>query len=118
MLRCRERDRLLNFAMGRTNLRSHLLYADFELILESIQGPNPEHTGPYTLKVSKHSPSGWCVYSKFAYGEVKDPLKLCRGRDCLQKFCDYVRQEVNRLYNMFSEKPMDPFNSQAMEEIQ
>ena len=52
-----------------------IMYVDFELILKPIQGPNPEPMGPYTSKVSKHSPSGWCVYSKFAYGEDKDPLK-------------------------------------------
>ena len=43
------------------------MYADFELILEPIQGPNPEPMSPYTLKVTKHSPSGF--YSKFVYGE-------------------------------------------------
>ena len=32
-----------------------------------------------------------------------------RGKDCLEKFCDYIRQEANRLYHMFPERPMDPF---------
>ena len=85
-----------------------IMYTDFESILEPIQGPNPEPTGPYTSEVTKHSPSVWCVYSKFEYGEVKDPLRLYRGKDCLEKFCDYIRQEANRLYHMFPEKPMDP----------
>ena len=49
-----------------------MMYADFESILKPIQGPNPEPTGSYTSQVTKHSPSGWCVCSKFAYGEVKD----------------------------------------------
>ena len=35
-----------------------IMYADFESILKPIQGPNPEPTGPYTSKVTKHSPSG------------------------------------------------------------
>ena len=85
-----------------------IMYADFELILKPIQGPNPVSMGPYTSEVTKHSPSGWCVYRKFAYGEVKDPFKLYRGKDCLEKFCDYIRKEANRLYHMFPEKPMDP----------
>ena len=93
-----------------------IMYADFESILEPIQGaerpasggPNPVPTGPYTSEVTKHSPSGWCVYSRFAYGEVKDPLKLYRGKDCLEKFCDYIRQEAHRLYHMFPETPMNP----------
>ena len=97
-----------------------MMYADFESILEPIQGaehpttastrrgPNPVCTGPYTSEVTKHSPSGWCVYSKFAYREVKDPLKLYRGKDCQEKFCDYIRQEAHRLYHTFPEKPMNP----------
>ena len=85
-----------------------IMYTDFESILEPIQGPNPEPTGLYTSEVTKHSPSGWCIYSKFTYGEVKDPLKRYRGKDCLEKFCDYIRQEAHRLYHMFPEKPMDP----------
>ena len=85
-----------------------IMYTDFESILEPIRGPNPVPTGPYTSEVTKHSPSGWCVNSNFAYGEVKDPLKLYRGKDCLEKFCDYIRQEAHRLYHTFPEKPMGP----------
>ena len=102
-----------------------IMYADLESILEPIKGtehpssggPNATPTGPfaergtfgpYTSEVTKHSPSGWCVYSTFAYGEVKDPLKLYRGKDCPEKFCDYIRQEAHRLYHMFPEKSMDP----------
>ena len=85
-----------------------IMYTDFEPIPEPIQDPNPAPTGSYKSEGTKHSPSGCCVYSKFAYGEVKDPLKLYRGKDCLEKFCDYIRQEAHRLYHMFPEKPMDP----------
>ena len=99
---------MVEFCDGQNQFKvPFIMYADFESILEPIQGPIPEPTCPYTSKVTKHSPSGWWVYSKFAYGEVKDPLKLYRGRDCLEKFCDYIRQEANRLYNKFPEKPMD-----------
>ena len=88
-----------------------MMYADFQSILEPIQGPNSAPVGPYTSEVAKHSPSGWCVYSKFTYREVKNPLKLYRGKDCLEKFCYYIKQEANRLYHMFSKKPMDPLTS-------
>ena len=89
-----------------------IMYADFESILEPIQGPNPDPKESYASDANKHSPSGWCVYGKFAYGEVKDPLKLYRGKDCLEKFCDYIRQEAYRLYHMFPEKhQLDKFNS-------
>ena len=93
-----------------------IMYVDFEVILELIQGsrleeprkwsPNPSES--YTKKVNRHIPSGWCVYSKFTYGEVKDPLRIYRGEDCIEKFCNHIRQEARRLYRMFPEKPMDP----------
>ena len=78
-----------------------IMYADFEAILALIQDPNPDPSEAYTTKVNQHSPPGWCVYSKFAYGEVKDPLKLYRGIDCLEKFCNYIREEAHGLYRMF-----------------
>ena len=53
-----------------------MMYANFEAILEPIQGPSPDPEEPYTSKVNQHILSGWCVYSKFAYGEVDDPLKI------------------------------------------
>ena len=87
------------------------MYADFEANLETIQGPNPDPKQPYTSKVNQHIPSGWFVYSKFAYGEVKDPLKLYRGKDCVEKCCDYIKEEAHRLYHIFPEKPMDPLTN-------
>ena len=85
-----------------------MMYADFEAILEPIQGPSPNPEEPYTSKVNQHILSEFCYYSKFAYGEVQNPLKLYRGKDCVGKFCDNIRQEAHRLYHMFPEKPMDP----------
>ena len=86
-----------------------MMYADFEVLLEMIQERVPgDPNEPYTSEVSRHIPSGWCVYSKFAHGDVDDPLKLYGGEDCVEKFCDYVKEEAHRLYHMFPEKPMDP----------
>ena len=88
-----------------------MMYADFESILMPVQGPPPlapDPNKPYINIVNRHIPSGWCVYSKFAYGVVKDPLTIYRGKDCVKRFCDYIMHEVHRLYHMFPEKPMDP----------
>ena len=63
---------------------------------------------PYTNEVNQHTPSGWCVYSKFANGDVDDPLSLYRGKDCIETFYNYIKGEAHRLYHMFHELPMDP----------
>ena len=96
----------VEFCDGQNQFKApFIMYVDFESILEPIQGPNPEPTGPYTLKVTKHSPSGWCVYSKFAYREVKDPLRLYRGKDCLEKFCDYTGRKLIGYTTFFLKTP-------------
>ena len=87
------------------------MYPDFEAILRPVHGPSLSPNEPYTKEVNRHIPSGFCVYSKFAYGEVSTPLKLYRGEDCVQVFCDYMKKEARRLYHMFPEKPMEPLTS-------
>ena len=56
-----------------------VMYADFESILQPIWGAKPDSEESYTSEVNQHIPSGRCVYSKFTYGDVKDPLTTCRG---------------------------------------
>ena len=82
-----------------------IMYVDFKPILEPIQGPVNDPTISSTRGVNNHVPSGWCVRSKFAYREVKDPLRLYRGKDCVRKFCDHVIEEAHRLYHSFPERP-------------
>ena len=84
-----------------------IMYADFESILEPISGPGNNPRISTTRGINVHIPSRWYVHSEFAYGEVKDPLKLYRGKDCVRKFCDHVIGEARRLYSSFPEKLME-----------
>ena len=55
----------------------------------------------YTEKINTYIPSGWCVHSTFAYGDVPDPLKMYQGKDFVEKFVEYIEEEVKRLYSTF-----------------
>ena len=85
-----------------------IMYADFESILEQIQGLGNNPRISTTRGINIHTPSGWCVRSEFTYGEVKDPMKLYRGKDCVRKFCDHIIGEAHHLYHSFPDKPMEP----------
>ena len=85
-----------------------IMYADFESILEPIQGVGNDPTISSTRGINNHIPSGWCICSQFAYGKVENPLKLYRGKDCVEKFCDHITEETRRLYHSYPEKPMKP----------
>ena len=92
-----------------------IMYSDFESLLEPIQGSNKNPSGPWATVTNNHIPSGWCVYSEFAYGVVQNPLTLYRGKDCVKKFCDHINGEAHRLYHAFPELPMNPLTSNQNE---
>ena len=62
------------------------IYADFESILEPIQGPGNNPSISSTRGVNIHTPSGWCFYSKFAYGKSRIPLRNIEERIALANF--------------------------------
>ena len=76
------------------------MYQDFEAILETIEGSTANPESSYTKVINDHIPSGFCVNSKFAYGEVENPLKLYRSEDCVEVFCDYISNKARILYHL------------------
>ena len=93
------------------------MYADFESILKPMDERYKDRMnqlkakrtgGSYTECINRHVPSGWCVYSKFAYGEIQDPLKAYGGKDCAERFIDHIVDKTKRLYEKFPEQPMIP----------
>ena len=83
-----------------------IMYADFESILEPIQGARNNPNLPSTRGINSHVPSGCCLHTKFAYGEVKNPTTQYRDVDCVERFCEKIISEAKRLYNSFPEVPM------------
>ena len=93
-----------------------IMYADFESILEPIQGACNNPNISSTRGVNVHTLSGWCLYSKFAYGDLNDQLTQYRGSDCVEKFCEHIISEAKRLYNSFPECPMTPLTKSQLKE--
>ena len=85
-----------------------IIYADFESILEPIQGLSNNPMISSVRGVNIHTAFGWCFYSKFAYEKVMNPLEKYRGKDCVSKFCEHIIAEARCLYESFPEKPMEP----------
>ena len=112
-----EKEKWLKFHDGQYQFKApFMLHADFESILKPVDEQyrdrmitmKTERKGkaPYTEKINTHVPSGWCVHSTFAYGDVSDLLRLYRGKDCVEKFVEYIEEEVKRLYKTFPRQPM------------
>ena len=101
-----------------------VMYANFESILEPIQGVSNNPNASSTRGVNVHKPSGWCLHSKFAYaqsagrdhGNVKKPTTQYKGVNCVEKFCEHIISEAIRLYTSFPEKPMIPLTKKQLKE--
>ena len=48
------------------------MYADFESILEPMQGLGNDPMISSTRGVNNHVPTGWCVHSEFAYEIIEN----------------------------------------------
>ena len=68
----------------------------------SLEPESKKNTG----RINRHAPSGWCVYIKFASGDVPDLLKAYRRKDCAEKFVDFIDAEVKSLHSLYPEQPM------------
>ena len=66
----------------------------------------------FPVRINVHTPSGWYMYSKIAYGSGVDGFSQHGGRDCVSKFCKHIISEAKRLYNSTPRKPMDPLTNE------
>ena len=108
---------IIEFLDGQSQFKvPFIMYADFESILEPIQGPGNDPSMSSMRGVNTHTPSGWCVYSKFAYGKVTNPLKPYRGPDCISKFCEHIIAETQCLYESFPKIPLEPLTKSQLKE--
>ena len=111
------RNPIVEYSKGQHQFKvPFIMYADFESILEPIQGVSNNPNLSSTRGVNVHKPSGWCLHSKFAYGNVEKPTTQYRGSDCVEKFCKKIISEAKRLYNSFPEKPMIPLTKEQLKE--
>ena len=111
------RNPIVSYSNGQNQFKvPFVMYADFESILEPIDGPSNDPAQSSTRGVNVHKPSGWCLHSKFAYGKVKKPTIQYRGPDCVDKFCEKIISEAKRLYKSFPEVPMLPLTKEQTKE--
>ena len=107
-----EKEAWLKFHDGQHHFKvPFMLYADIENILKPVNEryrdkmntmkAERKDKAPYTEKTNTHVPSGWCVQSTFAYGDVLKSLKMYRGKDCVETFVERIEEEVKRLYAIF-----------------
>ena len=85
-----------------------MIYADLGCLLEKIRScqNNPEKSYREKKK-TKHTPSGYSLFTNCLFDAAKNKLHCYRGKDCMEKFCKDLREHAISRVN-FEKKEMIP----------
>ena len=63
---------------------------------------NPENS--FTTKLCKHIPSGYSMSTILSFKIMKNKHDVHRGKDCMKKFCEFLRERVRKISNFKKKK--------------
>ena len=105
-----EENNLLKHNFGEKSMKiPFITYGDFESILEEISTCNNEPKKSSTTKISKHTPSGFSLFTYCSFDKTKNKLDYYRGKDCMKVFCKILKEHVERII-CCKKKRNDTFN--------
>ena len=74
-----------------------VIYADLECLLKKmstcINNPNQSST----TKINKHIPSGYSIFTSCLFDESKNKLNYYKGKECMKKFCEDLREHAIKI---------------------
>ena len=76
-----------------------VIYADVECLLEKMSTCINNRNESCTTKINKHTPSVYSIITHCSFDESKNVLNYHRGKDCMKKFCKYLREHASKIIN-------------------
>ena len=106
---------ILQSKPGKKSLKhSFIIYADLECLLLKTNTCNNNPNMSYTTAKALHKPSGYSLLTSCSFDKSENKKTYYRGRDCMKRFCDDLKEHVTRITN-YEIKPMDPLNEEEKE---
>ena len=81
-----------------------ITYADFECIIEKIDGckNNPESSS--TTKVSEHVPSRFSMSTISSFRSIENKYDVYRDKDFMKRSSEYLREHAMKIINLKKKK--------------
>ena len=81
-----------------------IIYADLKSLVEKFDGckNNPEKL--FATKVSENIPSGFPMSTKSSFKDIENKHNAYRGKDCIKKFYEYLRELAIKIINFKNKK--------------
>ena len=69
------------------------------LYAEKIDGCKNIPENSSTTIVSKHIPFGFSIFTISSFRNIENKHDLYRGKDCMKKFCEFLREHTAKIHN-------------------
>ena len=107
-----EDNNILKSKPGRKSLKhAFVICADLECLLLKMNTCDNNPNKSYTIAKALHEPSGYSLVVCCSFDKSENEQTYYRGRDCMKKFCEDLKEHVNRIIN-FEMKPMIPLTDE------
>ena len=90
------------------------IYADLKCLLLKTNTCNNNPNKSYTTAKALHKPSGYSLLTSCSLDKSKNKPTYYRGKDCMERFCDDLKEHVTRITN-YEMEPMDPLTEEEKE---
>ena len=83
---------------------SFVIHADFECLIEKVDGCKINTENSSTTKVSEHIPSGFSRTTISSFKSIENKHDVCRGKDFLKTFSEYLKEHAINIINFKKKK--------------
>ena len=80
-----------------------VIYCDLECLLQKTNDESHDQNKS-TIKINKHIPCGYSMYTQCSFDNTKNKLDHYRGGDCMKKFADSLKNHVSIIINYEQKK--------------
>ena len=89
-----DKNKILEYKHDNKSLRlPFIIYSDIECLFEKTNTDQNKST----IKINKHFPCGYSMYTHCSFDNAKNNLDFYRGEDCMKKFADSLKDHVSKI---------------------
>ena len=101
-----EKNNILEFRQYmKSDKMPYIIYADIESLFRNIDRYANNQGKSSTTKISEHIPCGYSMSTIWGFDHIEDKYTLYRGKDCMEKFCTFLREHAKNIID-FEKKKM------------
>ena len=100
-----EENKILKYNYGEKSLKvPAIIYADLECLLEKMHSCQNNLEKSYAEEKTKHTPSGYSLFTNCSFDSAENRLHCYRGKDCMERFCKDLRKHAMKIFDYEKER--------------